>query len=110
MSVENSNVIDLVNLDQNGDVILVISDHLEWDTDNRHLLLLQQKINTYLSAVESGALSKDYPETKDKKIAINLVSKYWPSSTGHQFLKKVRDYLEASGYTFSYTKLVEKNE
>ena len=110
MSIENTDVIDFVSLDKNGNVVLTISDHLEWDTDNRHLLLLQNKINAYLSAIESGSLHKDYPAVRDKKVAISLVVKYWPSSAGHQFLAKVKDHLEASGHKFSYKKLVEKSE
>ena len=44
MSVEILNVIDFVSSDKNGNVVLTISDHLEWDEENNHLLLLQDKI------------------------------------------------------------------
>lgn len=44
MSIENLNVIDVVSIDKNENVVLTISDHLEWDEENNHLLLLQDKI------------------------------------------------------------------
>ena len=73
MSIEDPNVIDFVSLDQNGNVFLTISDHLEWDADNEHLLLLQEKINSYLSSIESGDIYKKYPKAKGLKIIINLM-------------------------------------
>jgi hypothetical protein len=39
MSVENTKVIDVVSIDLDGNAILSISDHLEWDDKNEHLLI-----------------------------------------------------------------------
>jgi hypothetical protein len=50
MSIGNSNVIDFCSLDKHGKVELTISDNLLWDETKHHLLLLQSKINAYLSA------------------------------------------------------------
>ena len=61
MSVENKGIIDIASIDENGNVVLTISDHLEWDTENEHLLILQDKINSYLGVIESGALYAKYP-------------------------------------------------
>lgn len=52
MSVENSKVIDFIS-DKEDKIVLTISDHLEWDNDNEHIYLLQEKINAYLMAIES---------------------------------------------------------
>ena len=54
MSVENSQVIDAISINPQDVVVLTISDHLEWDEENEHLLLLQNKINAYLGVIESG--------------------------------------------------------
>jgi hypothetical protein len=109
MSIENIGIIDFVSLDKYGNTVLTISDHLEWDTNNEHLFLLQEKINAYINAIESGALYENYPAAKGKKIAISLSLKYWPSSDALQFLEKVRSYLNSNGYDFSYKKLVGTN-
>lgn len=34
MSVENSEVIDLISINKDNIVVLSISDHLEWDIEN----------------------------------------------------------------------------
>ena len=65
MSVKNVNVIDFVSIDLNTDVALTISDHLEWDDNNEHLLILQNKINTYISFVESGGIYEQYQVQKE---------------------------------------------
>jgi hypothetical protein len=106
MSIENSNIIDFCSLGKQGNVELTISDHLMWDDTTEHLLLLQSKINAYLSTIESGELFLNYPSARDKKVVIGLVMKYWPNPEGHQFLEKVKGYLESSGYDFYYKKLV----
>jgi hypothetical protein len=46
MSVEDKTVIDIITTDKQGMLVLTISDHLEWDDENGHLLLLQDKINS----------------------------------------------------------------
>jgi hypothetical protein len=53
MAVDDKNVIDLVSISPEGKVVLTISDHLEWNTENDHLLILQDKINLYLGVLES---------------------------------------------------------
>ena len=60
MSVEQADVIDFVSIDEEDNVVLTISDHLEWDMENEHLLILQDKINAYLSSIESGDIYEKY--------------------------------------------------
>jgi len=108
MSIEDSNVIDFVSLDQTGNATLTISDHLEWDADNKHLLLLQEKLNSYLSSIESGDLYDKYPNAKGRKIIISLTTKYLPNEEGHIFMRKVKTMLETAGYDFRYQNLVDQ--
>ena len=62
MAVDNPNVIDAIGTDQTtGEVVLTISDHLEWDDRNEHLLILQEKINRYIGFIETGELREKYP-------------------------------------------------
>jgi hypothetical protein len=37
MSVSDSNVIDIISTDPNGNIFLTISDHLEWDEELEHI-------------------------------------------------------------------------
>ncbi|WP_318298108.1 DUF6572 domain-containing protein [Paraburkholderia tropica] len=56
MSILDTDVVDVIGIDApNGIARLAISDHLAWDQAERdHLVLLQDKINTYLVCLESG--------------------------------------------------------
>ena len=103
MSVEDLKVIDFVSIDKTDKAVLTISDHLEWDDNNEHLLILQNKINAYLEAIENGNLYKQYPKAENRKIVINIAVKYAPNKTGKIFLQKVKGTLEAAGYGYSFT-------
>jgi hypothetical protein len=101
MSVENSKIIDFIS-EKDNKVVLTISDHLEWDDDNEHIYLLQEKINAYLIAIESGQVNKSYPLSMDKKIVVSVALKYAPNETGISFLSKVNEVLLNAGYGFDY--------
>ncbi|GAB2915211.1 hypothetical protein GCM10027093_62270 [Paraburkholderia jirisanensis] len=66
MSILDTNVIDVVGIDTpNGIVRSAISDHLGWDeAEHDHLVLLQDKINTYLVYLESGQVYENNPNSK----------------------------------------------
>jgi len=85
--------------------VLTISDHLEWDDKNEHLVILQDKINAYLEAIESGSLCEEYPNAKDRQIVISIVSKYTPNKDGILFLEKTAGFLESAGYKLEFSKI-----
>lgn len=103
MSVEDINIIDAASINSNGDMVLSISDHLEWGENNEHLLLLQNKINSYLSVIESEGFYNKYPEAKEKHFIINIVAKYKPNETGNFFIQRVKSIIEEKGYGFSFS-------
>ena len=78
MSVIDTNVIDMIGTTSVGVVTLTISDHLDWDEIEEHLLSLQQKINTYIEFIESGNVYDILPLSKDKPKAIRVYFKYLP--------------------------------
>ena len=102
MSIENEKVIDFASIDLNGNVVLTISDHLQWDADNYHLLALQNKINAYLQSIEAGELHEKYPNAENRQIRIHVIAKYLPNDTGKVFLKHLENFLESAGYKFSF--------
>lgn len=102
MSVEDKNVIDIITIDKEGMFVLTISDHLAWDDQNEHLLLLQDKINSYLDFIENGQLADSYPEKADEKIMIQIVFKYQPNKTAEEFLGVVKSLLNEKGHIFKF--------
>lgn len=102
MAVDNINVIDAISINPEGDVVLTIADHLEWDIEKTHLLILQEKINSYLDILQNGQIYDYYPKAKGKKIVIQLIVKYMPDNEGLKFIEIIRNVLSEIGYTFTF--------
>lgn len=100
MSVEDRKIIDLIGTEENGTIVLTISDHLEWDDE--HLIKLQYKINDYLAFIESGEILESYPSAKSKKLRISVVCKHDPNTEGLAFFKNCAEIIWEAGYKFSY--------
>lgn len=104
MPIEETEVVDFVDIDcESGDVRLTISDHLPWDHDKgEHLLLLQDKLNAYLRFIESGEMTKKFPETKGRRVVINLVCKHPLSEKASLFFKKASSAISAAGFALRF--------
>lgn len=104
MSVEQTNVVDAIGVDNaTGDVVLTITDHLEWSGgDNEHLLLLQEKLNTYLSFVESGELLEAYPNAIGRAVFIDVVYKHPLNQQAKGFYIQAAQIVEGAGMKLRY--------
>ena len=111
MSIEQTEIVDFVHIDRkSGDVWLTISDHLPWDQDEgEHLVLLQNKLNAYLRFIESGEMIKQIPETKGRKVLINLVGKFPLSEKARLFFEKASAAIYGAGFKLQF-KLQRGNE
>lgn len=102
MSIKESEVIDIIGTSEERDVvILTATDHFKWGS-KEHLLMIQEKLNSYLEFLQSGEIYEAYPESKGKKIEVNIVCKYPPDDEGKKFLSLCKDAIEDSGFLFSY--------
>jgi hypothetical protein len=103
MSVENGRTVDAVGVDKmSGQVILTIADELDWEEEQIHLVLLQDKINTYLSFIESGELIEANPDARDRKAVISVVGKYKPTADAIRFFLQIQDVVEPIGIGFRF--------
>jgi hypothetical protein len=104
MSVEQKDVIDVIGRDKaTGEIVLTISDHLDWSATLDHLYVLQEKLNAYLEFVVSGQLLEGYPEAKEKKIRIQVLFFVAPPpGEAHTFLMAAKQTVEALGYSFTF--------
>ena len=48
MSVVESGAVDGIGLAENETMKMLITDHLDWQDEYKHLLILQEKINAYI--------------------------------------------------------------
>ena len=91
MSITQSDKIDSIGVDKStGNVILTITDHLDWENETIHLLALQEKINCYIEFIESGQILESYPNSKNKNIIIEIISKYNYPINGSLFLEEIK--------------------
>ncbi len=107
MTIEQTDGVDFVSIDhKSGDVFLLISDHLEWDEDGEHLLLLQEKINAYLRFIESVEIYDRFPQLKGKKIVINVANKFPFSEQADRFFKLASDVITKAGFRLQHGRQV----
>lgn len=102
MSVEQTKVVDFLSINPKNEVVLTISDHLDWTDEGKHLNLLQDKLNSYLSFIESGEIHESYPDSKGRKPVISIKALHPPSSLGLRFLAKAKETIEQAGIGFQF--------
>ena len=65
LNIENTDTIDGMAYEQDtSSLILLLADGMDWSDMNRHLLLLQDKLNTYIWYIDSGQYEEKYPNVK----------------------------------------------
>lgn len=103
MSITNIKVIDGIGTNKENDAImLLLCDHLPWEGENApkvvdHLLLLQQKLNAYVSFLEGGQYKGKYPNLEPKMALIDIRFQHDIPQTCEQFLQTVQDKLGELG-------------
>jgi hypothetical protein len=99
VSVEETDLIDIIGINrETGHVILTISDHLDWLNSTAHQLILQKKFNSYLAFVESGEISREYPDAKDRTVVFRVVFQTPPDKEGQAFLMRAAKVIESAGF------------
>jgi len=102
MSIIDKDKIDSIGIDkENGNVILGISDQLDWSNEYEHLIMLQDKINSYLNFIESGEIYESYPKAKDRNIEIMIYAKYDITEKGEEFFNFAYNTIVESGFSLS---------
>jgi hypothetical protein len=107
MSVTDAKIIDMWGIPKwdNSKIILGISDHLEWGDkaqQGEHLLLLQEKINTYIAFIESGEIYTEIPGALGKSPVIRVHGKYELPEQGEVFIDRVAETLKEVGIGFEF--------
>jgi len=89
MAIDDTNKIDILFKDREGHAVLVIADHLDWEEfdEGEHLLLLQEKLNTYLAFVDGGQIVKVRPDLKGLPVVIQVDAMQAPSEKALQFYR-----------------------
>ena len=103
MAVNNPEIVDIISEDNNNNhVVLDITDHLDWSNEREHLLMLENKINSYLSFIQSAQFFECYPTAKGKVPVIHVACYHQPSEGAKSFFREVENILAEDGIIFTY--------
>ncbi len=89
MSVAESNVVDAIAYDNDGKTLIMeIYDHLnfEGEFEYDHIVILQNKLNTYLWYIESKQYADVYPKKEFSEYIINIKFMYQLSDNCKKYI------------------------
>ncbi len=87
MFVEELDEIDNAARRNDGTLVPVITDHLSW-CDGEHLLLPDEKLNSFLAFVETGQYLEFEQAEKGMPVAIQISAQYPPDTEAREFFIK----------------------
>ena len=93
MAIDNVEIIDMIAESKNGnELVLGITDYLGWESEYEHLMMLQEKINTYLMFIETKQYNVVYPNKNYESILLEICFAYDISENCEKFLDYVLNY------------------
>lgn len=106
MSIVQTDQIDAIGIDKKSQsVVLTISDHLTWEEPQDHLLLLQEKLNTYIRFYESEEIFETYPKAVGKEVIVEIIGKYPLIPDGEEFIQQAKEILKGIDVGLKFTLL-----
>lgn len=73
-NIENTDTIDSLAYEQEtSSLILLLTDGMDWSDMSRHLLLLQEKLNTYIWYIDSRQYEEKYTDVKRIEIRVSFL-------------------------------------
>jgi len=100
VSLDQSNVIDALGIDESsGRVILVIHHDAPWEGSAAQLYLLQEKFNAYLSFALDGEMADAYPHFVNRPLGLRIETATSPDSHTLRLLAHVRRQIEFQDIT-----------
>ena len=103
MSVDQADVIDIAGRDKTtGQIVLTISDHLDWEHEQQHLLILEEKLNTYLRYIESGEIQEQYPDAKKGGVQIRIAGVHPLSKGASDYFDQAKKIVEDAGHSLIF--------
>ena len=89
LNIENTDTIDGMAYEQDtSSLILLLADGMDWSDMNRHLFLLQEKLNTYIWYIDSGQYEEKYPNVKRIEMRVSFL--FEEPKLCHRLLEKAK--------------------
>lgn len=105
MSVMESRQVDgIATTEGNKTLVLLITDHLDWNDEYNHLIILQDKINSYIEFIELGQYRdiEQYKGLNIKKFVIEISFKNEPTEKCLKFISSVNNQLNKLNIIVNY--------
>lgn len=102
MSVVDNKTVDGAGLTDDKGIILLITDHLDWSDEYQHLVMLQEKINAYITFLEEKQYEEIY---KEAEIAYGIIEIHFLhdlSDNAKKFLQAVQNQVAELGIKIQY--------
>ena len=103
MSVIDNKTVDGVALtDDKKGIILLITDHVDWSDEYQHLVMLQEKINVYITFLEEKQYEEIY---KGEEISYGVIEIHFLHNltvNAEKFLESVQDQISEIGVKIQY--------
>lgn len=93
MAVDEVNKVDGMGK-ESDQLVLLIADYLDWDAEYDHLVILQDKINAYLSFIESKQYQDTYPDEEFSQFWIDIHFKHDITQNCEYFLESIASQIE----------------
>ena len=103
MAIDNPNTVDGMAIDRERNaLVLLLTDHLAWGRPDapdelEHLQLLQDKVNAYISFLESGQFKESYLGENFAMAVIEIHFKHPITENCEKFLNAVQDQVGQLG-------------
>lgn len=103
MAIDNTEVIDAVAY-EGEKLMLQLYDHWEFndEIEKDHMLLLQDKLNSYIWYVDSEQYKETYPDANLSVFEIQIKFMYQPSDFCISYLQHVNEKLHAAHINVVY--------
>lgn len=76
MNVENTDTIDSLAYEKDSfTLILLLSDGMDWTDKNRHLLLLREKLNSYIRYIDTKQYTEKYSDVRKIEVRVSFLFK-----------------------------------
>lgn len=106
MTITEADVIDVISFENaTGDLVLTVSDHLDWRRPQKHIEALEQKLNAYLEYLESADAEPLLERAKGHAVVIRVVGKFPLDAAATEYLREVGAQLKREGIVLRHEHL-----
>lgn len=97
MTVEETDRIDIVGRRPDGTLLLIVSDHLDWEDPEQHKQLLTAKINSYCDYIRGEDFAAKHPGLSPKQVVILVAGQFALETEGLAFFAETAERVSGLG-------------